>query len=217
MSPSLLAKEAADRGIQILALTDHNCSKNCPAFAEACKRHDVTALFGMEVTTMEECHVLCIFDTLTKVQSMEAWIAARQDKIPLNLDFFTDQPVVDIDDHILELVTDFLGVAAQASIAEVRQEALSLGGLFIPSHINRPAFSVETQLGFLPLEYYDAVEVRPGSVATYRERYPSYGIITGSDAHVPEQIGTHPIYLEIKAKDLESIRTALHKLAINQC
>jgi len=98
------------------------------------------------------------------------------------------------------------------SLEAIMHKTHALGGLFIPSHINRYAFSIESQLGFLPAGDYDAIEVMPGSVDTYRKRYPTLPVITASDAHCPEQIGTYPFYMHLDGNNLDAIRRGLSKL-----
>lgn len=213
MSPSRIAETLASKGIGLAALTDHNTARNCPAFREACRRHGIAALFGMEVTTAEECHVLALFGNLRQAMRMDRWVREAQPRIPLNLDFYSDQPVVDADDIILDLVDFYLGAAIAHSLDEVRVQTLHLGGLFIPSHVNRPSFSIESQLGFLPPGHYDAIEAMPGTVRELRRRYPGLPVITASDAHCVEQIGTAPFHIPLKNTDIESIRTALQELA----
>ncbi len=214
MSPALIARIAAANGIDLIALTDHNSARNCPAFKEACRRVGITPLYGLEVTTVEECHVLALFDTLDNAMRMSEWVFAVQPRIPLDVDFFSDQPVVDADENILERIDVFLGAAIPWSLDGVRAQVWSLGGLFIPSHINRPVFSVESQLGFLPSGAYDAIEVMPGSVGAYRAKYPHLPVITASDAHCPEKIGTAPVRLDLSPPvTIASLRAALKRLA----
>jgi len=213
MSPSRIAEAIASKGIELAALTDHNTARNCPAFRVACRRHGIAALFGMEITTAEECHVLALFDNLKQAMRMDRWVDDALPRIPLNLDFYSDQAVVDADDTVLDLVEYFLGSAITHSLEEVRVQTLHLGGLFIPSHVNRPSFSIESQLGFLPPGHYDAIEVMPGSVHDYRRRHPGLPVITASDAHCAEQIGTAPFHIRLKNTDTESVRAALLELA----
>jgi PHP family Zn ribbon phosphoesterase len=212
MSPNLIAKTAAGKGIGMLALTDHNCARNCPAFADACKRHNIIPIFGMEVTTREECHVLSLFDDLEAALEMNRWISAAQPRTALDPTYYSDQPVVDTDENIIELLTYFLGQAITHSLETVMHQTHLMGGLFIPSHINRYAFSIESQLGFLPEGDYDAIEVMPGSVDNYKRRYPNLPVITASDAHCPEQIGTYPFHMELDGNDLDAIKRGLMKL-----
>ena len=64
MSPRVIARRAAQEGLAAAALTDHNSALNAPAFASACVREGIVPVFGIEVTTMEEAHVLALFGTL---------------------------------------------------------------------------------------------------------------------------------------------------------
>jgi len=212
MSPRRIAATAAAKGIGMVALTDHNSARNCPAFGQACARYGVAPLFGMEITTAEECHVLALFDDLESALKMDRWVIDVLPRTPLNLDYYSDQAVVNGDDEIIELIDFYLGLAIPFSLEQTCEQTHRLGGLFIPSHINRHAFSIESQLGFLPDGDYDAIEVLHDAAATYRQRYPHLPVITASDAHTPEQIGTHPFHIPLQATDIASIRQALKQL-----
>ncbi len=212
MSPRLIAATAAAKGIGLIALTDHNSARNCPAFGQACAHYGVAPLFGMEITTAEECHVLALFDDLKSALDMDRWVIDALPRTPLNLDYYSDQAVVNGDDEIIELIDFNLGLAIPYTLEQTGEHIHQLGGLFIPSHINRPSFSIESQLGFLPDGDYDAIEVLHGSVATYRQRYPHLPVITASDAHAPEQLGTHPFHLPLQATDIAAIRQGLRQL-----
>ncbi len=217
MSPRLIAATAAAKGIRLAALTDHNSARNTPAFAETCRTVGIQPLFGMEVTTVEECHVLTIFDKLEQAAAMEQWVAASQPREPLNLKFFSDQPVVDAEENILEMIDYYLGAATTHSIESVQRQTHKFDGIFIPSHINRAAFSVESQLGFLPPGTYDAIEVQPQVLKQYQRRYPHLPVITASDAHHPDQIGAAPIELPLSPPvTIDRLRTALATLALQK-
>ena len=51
MTPNNIAAMSALKGLQIVAITDHNSCKNCPAFFEACRKHGIIAVAGMELST----------------------------------------------------------------------------------------------------------------------------------------------------------------------
>ncbi len=212
LSPNVLAQSAADLGIGLLALTDHNCARNCPAFQIACRNAGILALFGLEITTAEECHVLALFDSPDTALRMDAWIWQSLPRVRLDPDLYGDQPVVDEQEHILEMIDTLLTVASSYSLLVVEQKIHEMGGLFIPAHINREAFSVESQLGFLPPGKYDAIEVLPPDVDDYRMRYPDLPVITASDAHHPDQIGQRPFTLPDTEPDIAAVRHALRSL-----
>ncbi|MBR6360619.1 MAG: PHP domain-containing protein, partial [Clostridia bacterium] len=58
-TPNNIAGMASLCGLNIIALTDHNSCRNCPAFFEAAKRYSITPVAGMELTTSEDIHVIC--------------------------------------------------------------------------------------------------------------------------------------------------------------
>ena len=71
--------------------------------------------------------------------------------IPNNPDLMGDQIIVDEDENILgELDKHLAGGAVDFSIDELADMVHEREGLFIPAHIDRPAFSIKSQLGFLP-------------------------------------------------------------------
>ena len=51
-TPNNIAGMAALSGLSIVALTDHNTAKNCPAFFEAAERNGITAVAGMELKSV---------------------------------------------------------------------------------------------------------------------------------------------------------------------
>ena len=51
MTPNNIAGTAVLAGIDVMALTDHNTLKNCPAFFSAAKRNGIIPIAGAEVTT----------------------------------------------------------------------------------------------------------------------------------------------------------------------
>jgi len=205
----VLAATAAQRGIEVLALTDHNSAANCPAFAVACQRAGIAPLFGLEVTTTEEAHVLTIFDTVEAALDMGRWIDRYMLKIPLDPAMMGDQVIVDADENIEGMVEHLLIMATTLSLEQVMLHTHDRGGLFIPSHIDRPSYSILSQLGFLPAGDYDALEVTPPNAAHFQTLYPDIKVVTSSDAHMVESVGRAHTELNIAAPSIAAIRAAL--------
>lgn len=89
-TPNNLAGMAALNNIQIMALTDHNSSRNCPAFFEGAKRYGIVPIPGMELTTAEDIHVVCLFPSLEDALSFNDFVDSRRIKIPNRKDIFGD-------------------------------------------------------------------------------------------------------------------------------
>lgn len=150
MSPSVIARTAKERGLQMAALCDHNTALNTPAFAAACAAEGLTGIYGMEATTREEAHILCLFETPEAALSLGEFIYELLPEIPNDPEKMGDQVYVDAEENILGEVEKVLMSGADISLEALLEEVHRRGGLFIPAHIDRPVFSIPSQLGFLP-------------------------------------------------------------------
>jgi 3',5'-nucleoside bisphosphate phosphatase len=210
-SPGLIARLARERGLDLVALTDHNSARNCPAFAEACRREGVAPLFGLEACSVEEVHVLCIFGTVEGALDFGETLRGALQVLPYDAEKLGDQVVVDADEGVLELVDYYLGAALSIGFDDLCAGAASRGAIVIPAHVDRPMFSVSSQLGFLPPGPYDAVE-------SMREPGPELTLgltsISGSDSHYPEHVCRRPFAVELPegALDPEAAPSLLEAL-----
>lgn len=191
LSPSALARLARQRGLHAIALTDHHTAQNAPAFAEACRRENLLPVFGLEISTVEEIHCLALFGAPADALAFERLLRPHLPDFPNIPEKLGDQPVVDIDDNILDLVPHYLGTASDIPFSALRPFVERAGGLFVPAHVDRPAFSLLSQLGRLPADAAPVVEIsphaRPGLVERLRR---DYTLLASSDAHHPDQVAT---------------------------
>ncbi|MBI1881048.1 MAG: histidinol-phosphatase, partial [Chloroflexi bacterium] len=150
MIPPLIVREALARQINLIAITDHNASANVGAVQKAASDVDLTVLPGMELQTREEVHLLCLFDTLVQLETWQTVVSARLPSIENNIAYFGEQFVVDETGEFIRRETQLLLTSANLSLEEAVWGVLRLGGLAIPAHVNRPAFSLIANLGFVP-------------------------------------------------------------------
>jgi 3',5'-nucleoside bisphosphate phosphatase len=214
LSPRVLVEAAADRNVQILALTDHNTSLNCPAFAVHCKRLGIIPLYGLEVTTLEEAHMVTLFGNLEAATEFGEYIYSIITPLPNNPEKTGDQVYVDADDNIIGELEYFLPVAANIGVDELGPEAAKYGGIVIPAHIDRPAFSMSSQFGAVvqgPWAALECVRIPPALTTGYST--PSgngtklldtlgFPLVTGSDAHYVEHVGRRPFELNAVIEEL---------------
>ena len=81
MTPCNIAGMAHLCELGIVALTDHNAVDNCPAFFQACEEYGIVPIAGMELTTAEDIHLLCIFETLNEALAFGAAVKEHRMKI----------------------------------------------------------------------------------------------------------------------------------------
>ena len=184
MSPSEIVKRAVAAGMDGIALTDHQSARNAPAIAECANRAGLKCLFGIEVCTAEEVHTLALFDTTGQALAMTEWVYAAMPKRVNDPDVFGAQPVVTWDDEIVEMEWHILAMGCRRTIPETAAKCKELGGLYIAAHIDRPNFSVYSQLGCIPDGCFDAVELsRTANEAEWLPKTGGYAVTRSSDAH----------------------------------
>jgi PHP family Zn ribbon phosphoesterase len=191
MSPKGILTAAKKKGIDILGICDHNTAENSLAIMKAAKKMHVHILPGLEVTTEEEIHVLALFDDIGNALKLQEHVYKN---LPGKNDekTFGMQVIVNEKEEVLGFSDKLLIGATTIPIDEVLRLIHTYEGLAIAAHINREAFSIIGQLGFVPdnLEL-DALEI--SSRITFeeaRKRYPNdYPITCSSDAHYPDDIG----------------------------
>jgi len=229
MSPGVLAETAAAKKIDVLALTDHNSSLNCPAFGYHCKRLGIIPVYGIEVTTQEEVHILTLFTNLDAAESFGEYIYSIITPFLNNPEKTGDQVYVDEDDNIIGEVEYYLTNAADIGLDALGAKAASYNGIVIPAHVDRPAFSMVSQLGAVvqgPWTALESVRIPPlskfGDLNSPLLNTYQYPLITGSDAHFTEHIGRRPFELDTmkeellpdgpeKDADIEALKRALEK------
>jgi len=206
MSPNAIVQRALEVGLNAIALSDHNCAFNLPTFAAVCAKHNLDGLFGLEVTTLEEAHILCLFDELGAAMQLGEQVYASLPDIPNQPERLGDQPIVDENDDVLGFAEKFLISASAYDVNTLLDMVHSLGGLFIPAHIDRSVFGIVSQLGFLPEEAFDAVELTAMGDPSLARHYP---VVRNSDAHQLKAIGAGNTEFDIASLSVSELRSAL--------
>lgn len=188
MTPCNIVNMCALAGLQVIALTDHNAADNCPAFLAAAERAGVLALPGMELTTREEIHVICLFGSLGAALSFGEYVKERLPKVENRPEIFGGQLVMDENDNVLREESLLLLNAADIGVHEVCALVGDAGGAAFPAHVDRPSFSLLASLGtYDPSLGFGAAEVsRLSTEAAVLGRHPEMSglrFITNSDAH----------------------------------
>ena len=188
-------------GLQIMALTDHNTCRNCPAFFAAAKKQGIIPVAGMELTTAEDIHMVCLFPDLESALAFDQEVQTRRIRIPNRTDIFGDQWVMDENDEVVDVEPDLLSNATTISVEEAPPLAEKYGGVCYPAHVDRQANGIIATLGFLPPDmHFPTVEMHDGEKeADYRQKHipADTRVVIGSDAHVLWDIRDKDAWLEI--------------------
>ncbi len=214
MLPSNIIGMAALKELDVIAVTDHNSCKNCPAVMRLAEAYGITAIPGMEINTAEEVHALCLFPTLEKAMEFDGYVHSKLPPFPNDEKIFGKQQLADEDDNILGTEPYLLINATEIYFYELYDLVKSYGGVMIPAHIDKSVNSLIANLGFIPPDSrFTAAEIKHiGFKEDIIEKNPylkKCRIITDSDAHYLEHINEPVNFIEAESKNIGDILYAL--------
>ncbi|MGN0505685.1 MAG: PHP domain-containing protein [Lachnospiraceae bacterium] len=198
MTPANIVGMAVVKELDVIALTDHNTCKNCPAFLNVAEAYGITALPGMELTTSEEVHVVCLFERLEDAMRFDAYVYEHLMDVPNNETIFGTQIIRNEDDEMLGKVEKLLINATDIGFDEVYDLMEEYHGVMIPAHLDKSTTSLLSNLGFIPPDSrFRVAELADlKSLHKLREAHPYLNdcmILSDSDAHYLPDIH-EPVY-----------------------
>ena len=216
MTPANIAGMASVQGLNIVALTDHNSCKNCPAFFTHAKRYGIVPVAGMELTTAEDIHVICLFPTLESAMEFDLIVSEKLIKVENKPKIFGNQLLLDENDEVVGEEKYLLINATSLDLESAYKLCDSFGGVCYPAHIDRESGGLIAVLGDFPSEpHYSAFELNfKDSFEEYTARYPAIvnkQFVVSSDAHNLWSISEAENFLELDDEPYSSakVREAL--------
>ncbi len=218
MTPCNIAGMAAVKGLNILALTDHNTCGNCPAFFSACSDFSIVPIAGAELTTLEDIHVVTLFETLEGAMDFNSFISTKRVLFKNDAQVFGHQLYMDSDDRVVGEEEYLLINAVDISIDDIQETVRDYSGIAYPAHIDKTANSIVGVFGVIPELGFTAYEF---SNITNRDEYSAKfpviadkAALTSSDAHylwdINEAVNSFEINSDIA--DAYSVRAELFSI-----
>jgi hypothetical protein len=236
MTPRNIVRTCLQKGLDMIAVCDHNSAANAPAVAEAARREGagLKVIPGIEVTTREEVHVLGLFPSLRDALAVGEHVLrslpeARTEDRPsaqCGGDCPGCQWLLDAEDRRTGSEPRFLAAASGYSLGETVALIRRHGGLPVAAHIDRRAFSVPGQLGFFPqTPRFFAAEISAAAAARCRkepaliEEFRKHGLplISSSDSHFPEQIACSCTALVVAEPSFAELLLAIRAVGSRRC
>ncbi len=213
-TPASMAGFGVLNGLNVMALTDHNTCANCPAFFKAARAYGLVPVAGMELTTAEDIHAVCLFETLEAALDFDREVEKRRMPVKNREEIFGEQLIMNENDEIIGRQENLLITAADISLEEAPALAAQYGGLCYPAHIDREANGVIAVLGTFPTEpFFACAELRdPANEAAYRADYPvlqNKTLVFSSDAHNLADINGQVNWLELEGESEREILQSL--------
>lgn len=214
-TPFNLAGMGKLAGLDMMALTDHNTCRNCPAFMHAAEQQGILPIPGMELTTAEDIHMVCLFATLENAMQFDRAVSARRIRIANRPDIFGEQILWGVSDEPVGEEPDLLSNATALSLEEAVALTVRCGGVIYPAHIDRQANGILAVLGALPptphfacVEFHDETQI---AACQARFSLGERRVVVGSDAHYLWDIRdrAQSLSLEVASADGTAVRAAV--------
>jgi hypothetical protein len=216
MTPQNIAAMAALKKLDAIAITDHNTCKNCAAIMEAAEKYNLLVIPGMELTTSEEVHVLCLFYDLSSALDFDEYVYQHLLSIKNNEKIFGQQLLCNSEDEVTGTIDKLLISSTDISLEILWETVTKHNGIILPAHIDKDTTSIISNLGFIPPDSkFNCIELREltnlEELVRANPIFSSCIVTCSSDAHYLQDIH-EPIYtLPVPEKNIQSILDTLCK------
>ena len=214
MTPNNLVNMAKLLGLDVIALTDHNTSRNCEAAIEVGREIGLLVIPGMELTTAEDIHAVCLFPDLEKALKWDEYVDAHRIKVKNRPEIFGRQVIMNSNDEETGEIEHLLLPATEIGIIDAHRIVGEFGGICYPAHIDRDSLSILSVLGeidescgFTTAELADI-----SKLPQLKQQHPileKMNIITCSDAHYLQNMREAENTLELKELTAQCVLEAL--------
>lgn len=214
MTPANIVGMSMIKGLDVIAVTDHNSCRNCPAVMAAAEEYGILAIPGMEITTSEEVHAVCLFEELKAAMEFDAYVYEKLMPFPNNEEIFGRQLIYDASDQICGTVPNLLINATEISFDDLWTLVRGYGGVMFPAHVDKSANSLIANLGFIPPDSrFQVAEVKDlKKLHQLRRDHPyleNCRIISNSDAHFLEDIKEPELTLHVSDRSIKDVLKTL--------
>jgi len=155
MTPPAIVARALQRGLDLIAICDHNAADNVGAMVEAARGTRLRVLPGLEMESREGVHLLCLFDKVKDAWEWQEFVRQHLPKHCHRPEIFGRQLVLAADGRILGERPELLLTATSLGVEDIFASVLGRGGLCLPAHVDRKSNGLLGVLGLVPEELPD--------------------------------------------------------------
>ncbi len=149
MTPNNICAMAQLKGLDCIAITDHNSAGNVRAAYTAAKKFNINLIAGIELNTAEEVHLLGYFPSPEQAEKFNLSLCSYRRHIKNKPDFFGVQHYMDENDQITNIEEELLIAPLTISFDDAVKQIRAFGGVPVPAHIHR-SNGLISMLGFIP-------------------------------------------------------------------
>ena len=121
MTPNNIINMAKLKGLELIAVCDHNSVKQQAVMSQIALQNDMCLIYGVEVQTIEEVHILAYFSQLKDCLQFGQFIDNNLISIKNDERYFGNQYVMDINDQVIDHEKRLLLSSVNMQIEEEEQ------------------------------------------------------------------------------------------------
>jgi PHP family Zn ribbon phosphoesterase len=175
MTPNNIFNMASLKGLDIIAITDHNSTKQLRICHELSESYDMLFIPGVEITVKEDFDVLCYFKTLKEALKFDKILETYIQKNTFDPKVMGNQEILNIHDEVIDEYPYLLINPIDLSIKDLIKVLKDFEHILIYAHIDRSHRSGINYINKYPL---DGVEYK-----NIKHKNESHIVLKNSDAH----------------------------------
>jgi len=182
MTPNNIFNMANLKGLNIIAITDHNSAKQLAICHEISQSYDLLFIPGIEISLKEGFHVLCYFKTLEDALSFGVFLEEYIDKSPYDSNYYGEQHLTDINDEIIDVYPYLLSKNTNLNFESLINHLKKYEHILIYAHIDRASHSGINYIHNNPLSGVE-LTIRDNEQFIAMHQLDHFKILRNSDAH----------------------------------
>ena len=200
------------KGLDLIAITDHNSLKQQHHLEKVIQspilKGKIDFIYGVELQSCENIHVLAYFQRGTPLQPIQQWIDQHLIKTINQKDYYGNQYIFDEYDHIVDEEVYLLLNSLDLTLNQIITEIHQFHGIAVLAHVFQKKYGIYEFYQDIPAYLdYDGIEVSSlKQLADLKKLCPHCRddlVLVNSDAHQLEDI-QEPLY-QIDFQQLEKI------------
>lgn len=207
MTPNNIVNMALLKGLDFIAITDHNSAENIKAVCKCAEGSGLIVVPGMEIETSEEVHLICLFPDTGRALSVQSKIYASLPSVANREDIYGSQLIMNESDKVTGDMKQLLLTASHLNAEEISRLIRESGGVVIPAHIDRQSYSILSNLGSIPSDLeISCLELSKNcNQPVYMAEHPElagFKLIRSSDAHSLGDMLERETFLELEERSI---------------
>jgi len=214
MIPDSILGMALMNGLDVIAITDHNTTRNCLPVIKRSEKFGLLVIPGIELTTAEEVHVVMLFENIESALKFDKFVYQRLVKVKNNEKIFGEQLLFNEENQFIGKEENLLINVTDISFDEINEVVKRFNALMFPAHIDRDSYSLLSNLGAIPPgSIFKNAEVKNknnlDNLIIKNPYLDNCNILYNSDAHYLREISEAINHIEVKERNIKAIFESL--------